>query len=477
MKAILFIMSLVALLPSILVGQEIDLRQLDSYLQQEMNSCQIPGLAVGIVRDGEMVYCKGFGKNVGDHTPITADSPFLLASLTKSFTALAISQLERQGKLRLTDKVTDHVPFFTLKDTEYADSITINHLLDHRSGIPGISSYRTNREGLSLEDKARRFKNIKGTDDFGHFRYANDNYALLGLIIEKASQESYQDYVQQQILGPLGMSNSFFSQEDAHEHGMAKGHQLYFGIPRPSNIKYHRANIANGGMLSSARDLCTYIQSHLAAQANDQPIISALSKNNDLFESTPEAIYRKGWFIREYEGHTLYEHRGQLADYHNFMGFFPELNLGLVVLINQNALFLNDRIGQLPDNIIPFLFDDSLPEPGPKLTTGYWLFIGLSIALVLFLVVNLIRVVRNHTMENLASKDLKKTRTSIWIGNFLIPIAMMIWMWYLANYWMTSLHLAQPDILCIIQVFFASSLLVGLLKMYQLRRTIPKEEG
>lgn len=477
MKAIIFILSLVALRPPILIGQKIDLHQLDSYLQREMNSCPIPGLAVGIVRDGDIVYCKGFGKNVGDQASITADSPFVLASLTKSFTALAISQLESQGKLSYTDTVTDHVPFFTLKDTEYHDAITINHLLDHRSGIPGISSYRTNREGLSLAEKARRLKNIQGTDDFGHFRYANDNYALLGLIIETVIQQSYQDYVQQLILGPLKMSNTFFSQADAHEHGLAKGHQLYFGIPRPSNIEYYRANVANGGMLSSARDLCAYLQGHLAAHTNDQPIMPALSKNNDLFESTPDAIYRKGWFIREYEGHTLFEHRGQLADYHNFMGFFPELNLGLVVLTNQNALFLNDRIGQLPDHILPFLFDGSLPEPGPKLTTGYWLFIGLSFALVLFLLANLIKLVRNPTMKNLTSKDRKKTRTSIWIGNFLIPIAMMIWMWYLASCWLTSLHLAQPDILCIIQVFFASSLLVGLLKMYQLQRIVPKKEG
>ena len=277
-------MSLVALLPPILVGQEIDVQQLDTYLQQEMNSCQIPGLAVGIVQDGEIMYCKGFGKNVGDHAPITAETPFMLASLTKSFTALAISQLESQGKLSYTDKVTEHLPFFTLKDTDYHDSITINHLLDHRSGIPGISSYQTNREGLDLEEKARRLKYIKGTNDFGHFRYANDNYALLGLIIERASQQSYQAYIQHDILRPLGMSNTFFSQEDANEHQLAKGHQLYFGIPRPSNIRYHRANVANGGMLSSARDLCAYIQSHLAAHTNDQPIIPALSKGNDLFE-------------------------------------------------------------------------------------------------------------------------------------------------------------------------------------------------
>lgn len=189
-----------------------------------------------------------------------------------------------------------------------------------------------------------------------------------------------------------------------------------------------------------------------------------------------KAIYRKGWFIREYEENTLYEHRGQLADYHNFMGFFPELNLGLVVLINQNALFLNERIGQLPDSVLPFLIDNSLPEPGPKLTTGYWIFISLTSALAIFLIVHLIRVVSNPTMKNLAGRDLNKTRMSIWMGNFLIPIAMMIWMWYLANYWMTSVHLAHPDILCVIQVFFASSLLVGLLKMYQLHRALPKEE-
>jgi len=477
MKKSLYITFLVALLPQIIFGQEVDLNKLDDYLKKEMYSCQIPGLAVGIIKDGEIVYCKGFGKNIGNNSHITDESPFMLASLTKSFTGLAISQLESQGRLRYTDKIKDHLPFFTLKDADYHDSITINHLLDHRSGIPGISSYKTNREELDLEEKARRLKNVKGTGNFGHFEYANDNYALLGLIIEKVSEQSYQEYIQKQILNPLKMSNTYFSQKEAVRHNMAKGHQLYFGFPLPSNITYHKANLPNGGMLSSTRDLCKYMQSHITFDSNKQSIVAVLNKPNDLFESSPEDIYRKGWFISQYKGKRFYSHGGQLSDYQNFMGFFPEEKLGLVVLINQNSFFLNNRINQIQENVLQFLFDGSLPNNERKLNTGYWIFIVLSIVFVSFLVFNLIKVIRNNKFDKLSSKDLKKTQLSIWIGNIIIPIAMMIWMWYLANYLMTSLHLAQPDILFIIQLFFTYSIIVGFLRIYQIRKNIKTKKS
>lgn len=472
MKKASYLLLLFVFLPQFIFGQEIDLNKLDGYLKKEMSNCQIPGLAIGIIQDGEVVYCKGFGKNIGDNSQINAESPFMLASLTKSFTGLAISQLERQGKLKYTDKVRDYLPFFTLKDVNYQDSITINHLLDHRSGIPSISSYKTNRDGLDLEEKARRLKNVKGKENLGHFGYANDNYALLGLIIEKVSKQSYQEYVQKQILSPLNMSNTFFGQEDAVRYNMAKGHQLNFGFPMPSKITYHKANLPNGGILSSASDLCKYLQSHIEFDSDAEPIIATLNKTNDLFESTHENIYRKGWFISEFNGKKFYSHGGQLSDYRNFMGFFPEEKLGLVVLINQNSLFLNNQISQISEDVLQFLFGGSLPKNKRKLNTGYWIFIALSIGFVFFLLFNLIKAIRTNKFNKLSRKDLQKAQLSTWIGNIIIPIVMMIWMWYLANYLMISLHLAQPDILFIIQLFFTYSLIFGLLRIYQIRKNI-----
>lgn len=472
MKKASYLSLLIVLLPQFIFGQEIDLNRLDDYLKNEMAIYQIPGLAVGIVHDGEIIYCKGFGNNVGDNYQVNAESPFMLASLTKSFTGLAISQLESQGRLRYTDKIRDYLPFFNLEDVNYQDSITINHLLNHRSGIPSISSYKTNRDGLDLEEKARRLKNVKGKESLGHFEYANDNYALLGLIIEKVSGKSYQEYVQKQILSPLNMSNTFFSQEDAVRNNMAKGHQLNFGLPLPSKITYHKANLPNGGMLSSASDLCKYLQSHITINSDAHPVVAALNKTNDLFDSTHEEIYRKGWFISEYNGKKFYSHSGQLSDYRNFIGFFPKEKIGLVVLINQNSLFLNNRISQIPENVLQFLFDGRLPNNERKLNTDYWIFITISIVFVSILVFSLIKVIRSNKFYMLSSKDLKKTQSSIWIGNIIIPIAMMIWMWYLANYLMTSLHLAQPDILFIIQLFFTYLVIVGLIRIYQIRKNI-----
>jgi len=159
------------------------------------------------------------------------------------------------------------------------------------------------------------------------------------------------------------------------------------------------------------------------------------------------------------------------------MGFFPEEKLGLVVLINQNSLFLNNRISQIPEDVLQFLFDGSLPNNKRKLNTGYWIFITLSIVFVSYLLFNLIKAIRTNKFNKLSSKELQKVQFSTWIGNILIPIVMMIWMWYLANYLMTSLHLAQPDILFIIQLFFIYSVIVGLLRIYQIRKNIETKKS
>jgi len=476
MKKIIALAILVLCLPQLSIAQEIDFLRLENYLKTEISANQIPGLAVGVIKEGKIVFCEGFGKSGRKASPVTAESPFLLASLTKSFTGMAISQLENQGKLRYTDKVKDHLPFFTLKDADYADSITIDHLLDHRSGIPRISSYKTNRKGLGLEEKARRLKDIKGTGRFDHFNYANDNYALLGLIIEQVSGQSYEEYVRQQILVPLGMSSTFFSQEEAAGHKLAKGHQLYFGIPIASGIIYHRANLPNGGILSSAEDLCQYLKAHLVRDSTSRPVLPALDKTNDLFKTSSEGIYRKGWFINESNGKKFFSHGGQLSDYRNFFGFYPEEQMGLVVLINQHSLFLNNQIGQISENVLQFLENGSLPEAANrKLNLSYWLFIVLSGMSGIFFMISLAREIRSDKIDQLTEEELRKTRNGIWIGNIIIPVAMLVWMWYLANYLMTSLHLAQPDILLMIQLLFIYSLLVGLIRLYKISQKVSRQ--
>jgi len=99
MKKIIALVILVLCLPQLSIAQEIDFLRLENYLKTEMSANQIPGLAVGVIKEGKIVFCKGFGKSGRKASPVTAESPFLLASLTKSFTGMAISQLENQGKL------------------------------------------------------------------------------------------------------------------------------------------------------------------------------------------------------------------------------------------------------------------------------------------------------------------------------------------------------------------------------------------
>ncbi|MDN5211246.1 serine hydrolase domain-containing protein [Fulvivirgaceae bacterium BMA12] len=452
-------------------AQEIDFSELEKYINHEMTANQIPGLAIGVVKEGKIIYSKGFGITNAEGNPVTIDSPFVLASLTKSFTALAIMQLEAKGRLSGHDKVTDHLPFFRLKHTDYTDAITINHLLNHTSGIPRISSYKVNQKNLSLKEKVERLQDVEGTGKFNQFNYANDNYAILGLIIEATSQRSYENYIREHILSPLNMSSTFFNQEEAAAHNMARGHQLYFGFPVESGITYHRANIANGAMISSANNMCQYLLSLMSNDSISGNVLLTHQQKKQLFETPPADIYAKGWFINNRNGKKFLSHGGILSDYRNFIGFYPEEQLGFVVLINQNSLFLKNRIAQISENMLRFINgEETVNTSEQKLNMTYWIFISVSLVLGILLVVSIIRQLRSEKIYQLTSTELRKKKSSVLIHNILIPAVMIGWFWYMGNYLMISLHKSQPDMMIFFQAIFIHGILSGLISLYKIKQ-------
>ncbi len=453
------------------IAQEIDFSELEKYINHEMAANQIPGLAVGVVKKGEIIYSKGFGITGAAGNTVTANSPFVLASLTKSFTALAISQLEAKGQLSGQNKVTEHLPFFHLKHTDYTDAITINHLLNHTSGIPRISSYKANQKNLSLKEKAERLQGVEGTGKFNQFNYANDNYSLLGLIIEATSQRSYESYIREHVLSPLNMSSTFFNREEAAGHNMVRGHQLYFGFPVESGITYHRANIANGAMISSVNDMCRYLLALMNSDSTSSNILLTHQQKKQLFETPPADIYTKGWFVNNRHGKKFLSHGGILSDYRNFIGFYPEEQLGLVVLINQNSLFLKNRVAQISENMLHLIDGEEIVNISEqKFTMTYWVFISISFVLGILLVVSIIHQLRSEKIYQLSLAELRKKKSSVLIHNILIPAVMIGWFWYLGNYLMISLHKSQPDIMIFFLAIFIHGILSGLISFYKIKR-------
>lgn len=238
---------------------------------------QMPGAVVGVIIDGELAFLKTAGarEKAGD-APVTAETVFRIASMTKSFTAMAILKLRDEGKLSLEDPVSKYVP--DLKDLSYPTNdsqvLNIRHLLTHSEGFPEDNPWGDRQ--LAQSDQTMRnwmragipFSTSPGTE----FEYSNYGFAILGQIIAKASGRPYADYVRDNILRPLGMNASTFEMSSVPKEQIALGYRWENNAWQPEPILAHGSFGAMGGLWTNARDLARYVAFLMSAfPPRDEP--------------------------------------------------------------------------------------------------------------------------------------------------------------------------------------------------------------
>jgi CubicO group peptidase (beta-lactamase class C family) len=204
-----------------------DFAAIDRYVEKEMEATRLPGLALAIVKDDRIVHMRGFGEADFSGHAVTPQTPFVIGSTAKSFTALAIMQLVEEGKVELDAPVRRYIPWFTLADEEASSRITVRHLLSQTSGLPTeIGTVYLLREDLTseaLEKEVRALKTMELERPPGSsFEYNNMNYSVLGLIVQEVSGKSYERYIEEHIFVPLKMENSFADYLEAKENGLAR---------------------------------------------------------------------------------------------------------------------------------------------------------------------------------------------------------------------------------------------------------------
>ena len=193
-----------------------------------LESYDLPGLAVGVVKDNEIIYARGFGyKNIEDKTPMTTTTLFHMASISKPFVATAVMQLLEQGKIDLEAPLTKYLPYFKLDDERYQE-ITIQLMLSHSSGMPDVMDYEWDNpqyDDGALERYVRSLSEKKMRHEPGaRFAYSNMAFECLGDVIAKVSGISFADYEKQYILDPLGMKKSSFLKPKILPDDWAAGH-------------------------------------------------------------------------------------------------------------------------------------------------------------------------------------------------------------------------------------------------------------
>jgi CubicO group peptidase (beta-lactamase class C family) len=326
-------------------AQEIDFdeAELTRFIVSQSKVSHVPGLAVGIVKRDRIVYLRGFGTTIGQR--ITAQTPFLIGSLSKSFTALAVMQLVEAGKLDLDTPVYQYLSWFRLKDLEASRTITVRHLLNQTSGLPTSTGFFTpDPDSLSKTELAHPVGQV--------YEYSNLNYKILGMLIESVTGQSYAAYMQEHLLDLLQMHSTYLNYDDALAHGLAEGHQYIFGWPiSVSTKRYENRSVAAGYIASSAEDMCHYLIAHLQnGTYNGRSVITPTSLA--LMHQPRGDIgsrYGMGWVAGEWNGLQAIWHTGLNEDFSSNMNILPGKGYGIIILANVNSFTLHN---DLMDGII-----------------------------------------------------------------------------------------------------------------------------
>ena len=214
-------------------SSEFDAEALDAYIESQMLKHGIKGISVAVISKTEIVYLKGYG-TAGDGRSMTPQTPMYIGSQSKSFTGLAIAQLIEQGRLNLNDPVQKYISWFKVADSEASQKITINHLLHHISGLSEAGFTAELPEDATNEDAVRALASVRLTEPIGaKFQYFNVGYDVLAVVIQSVSGMPYEEYLQKNILDPLGMSHTYTDPALARENGLAQGYSRFFGFVIP----------------------------------------------------------------------------------------------------------------------------------------------------------------------------------------------------------------------------------------------------
>nr|WP_314863790.1 serine hydrolase domain-containing protein [uncultured Undibacterium sp.] len=311
--------------------------QIEAYVQQGMQQLDIPGAAIALFQNGKITHLKGFGTKDSSGSTVTAQTPFQIGSISKSFAALVVLQLVDEGRLSLDDPVSKHIPYFQTSDKTASDQISVRHLLNHRSGLSTLEGNRyqdtTYRGADAMERVIRDFKHVQLFAKPGaRFQYSNANYMLIAQLIETVEKISYETTVQNRIFAKLGMKNSYIQMATDSAETPALGHTQWFGFTVEKNFIAGRLMMGAGGVTSSAEDLATYL---VAIFENDPRIMSstlakALAKER-------QGGYEFGWEFDTVAGQRIIFHGGLNPGFLAMVKYKPKSRDGVLILTNMNG--------------------------------------------------------------------------------------------------------------------------------------------
>ena len=342
----------------------------DTLVNDVLTTFNVPGAAVGVIKDGKVLLNKGYGRqDVNKALAIDSKTLFKIASTTKAFTAAALAILVDQEKITWESKVVDIIPNFALYDDWVTKEFTIADLLTHRSGLArfaGDLMLWPEPAGFSRDEIINNLKFLKPASGF-RSEYAYDNllYIVAGEVVANVTGMSWENFVEKNIFMPLQMSRCFAGAVPAKQMtNIAQPHGLINNKPTiiKRNQTYHKDSVmaAAGGIKCSVNDLLTWVETQLnqgtspagvkifseqQSKAMWQPhTILSVSDNDKKYDNTNFKSYALGWRLADMHGYKRVSHTGSLSGNLSYITMIPELDLGVIVLINQNSSYARSAI-------------------------------------------------------------------------------------------------------------------------------------
>ena len=396
-----------------------DTQAMDAYLREVVRLNRIPGMAVAVVKDGQVIFKSGYG-NAAPGKPVTPQTQFYIGSVSKSFTALAVMKLVDRGKIELDAPVQTYIPWFKVADPEVSKQITIRNLLNHTSGLvekgdPNSSAYTAN-----LEEQVRLMQYVKPLYTPGTtFEYYNQNYRILGYVVEVVSGQPYSAFLQENIFLPLGMKDTVTNPVDAP--ALAQGYSRFFGFPLPQSQEYLPGGVPSGYLITTADDMAKFLIAQIDnRQPNGDPLVSPESML--LMRTPPAGIksqYGMGWM--DIDGGQTYAHGGAIHYFQAFEAINIKNHTGMVALYNQdsmeNMMFENSSTNT---DLVGFM-NGKTAAPSNKAWAG-WILLVLALADM----ANHVRLFR--MLSRWLAKTAKQPRAWLWVKvmlGVLFPLAVV----------------------------------------------------
>lgn len=378
----------------------LDPGRLEAWITERMDASGIPGAAVAIVQGGRTMHLRGYGTTGGADRSVSDSTPFLIGSASKPFTANVVLQLADEGVLSLDEPALPHVAELVPAPPDGFEHATIRQLLTHTAGLstyvglPGTVEVHTGDDALE-----RRVADLLSHPLVAvpgeRYEYANAGYAVLAAVVEQVTGERFDQVVDERILDPLGMSDTFARSDHPAASRLAHGHQRWFGRWRPADLPFDRAGVAYGYLGSTVADLAAFLHAHLGGDSPAIPRNAAQIANGPTVPSgwdlPLEASQGPGWMVDELAGERVVSHAGSLGNFTTHLIMIPGADgLGIAVATNASAFVAAGHRAQydLSIGLARLLLGEDPPiETASPLTVLFapiltWVLVAVSVVLV-----------------------------------------------------------------------------------------------